>query len=496
MIASGVALFGVFVIWSLSIARYGGPDEPAHVLRAAAVASGELLGEPSAGLPPGYRSQSVPAPLVTGDPSCFRHDDDTAATCAAPDREAAGTARAASSAGTYPPLYYALVGIPVRLLSDGSDVEWYRIVAAFWCAATLALAIGRSARLGPAVVLLVVSPAAWFLFGVVNPNSLEIALVALAWVGVERLRSSTATPIRADAAWVAVPLAAAIVIRPVASLAGLAMAGVLVISMAQRPEHHRIARTQRFLLFGLPLASMVAGVGWNLWADVDVSDARTATSVPIGEAAWRAVDESTETWREAVGSLGWLEFSAPWFAHVASWSIVGVAAWVALSGGRALRRCWLWILAVFLAGPVLFEVVFAGRIGFIWQGRYSIPTGIGLLIVGMGSWRARLAPRLVSILVAVAASAQFITLWVVLQRYSVGIRGSLWFRGALWHPLVPPFVLLAGNGLLMVALVWLTHRCSTAGFGDLATNDVECGSGPEPFDLLGTERMHADEVDR
>ena len=39
-----VVAFGLLLTWSLGIGRYGGPDEPAHVLRAASVAAGELVG--------------------------------------------------------------------------------------------------------------------------------------------------------------------------------------------------------------------------------------------------------------------------------------------------------------------------------------------------------------------------------------------------------------------------------------------------------------------
>ena len=46
--------------WALSIARYGGPDEPAHVIRAAGAAHGDLVGKPVAGFEPGIgRSRSL-----------------------------------------------------------------------------------------------------------------------------------------------------------------------------------------------------------------------------------------------------------------------------------------------------------------------------------------------------------------------------------------------------------------------------------------------------
>ena len=82
----GVVL-ALMLTWSMATARYGGPDEPAHVLRAAAAADGDLVGARVAALAPGYRGVAVPAALATGDPSCFRHDKRVAATedsCRAP----------------------------------------------------------------------------------------------------------------------------------------------------------------------------------------------------------------------------------------------------------------------------------------------------------------------------------------------------------------------------------------------------------------------------
>ncbi len=113
-----LAWLAVGVTWVGGIGRYGGPDEPAHVLRAYAVAHGDVLGVRTAGLPSGYRAVTVPRSLGTGDPTCYRHDPTLPSTCSTPaPADASGdTAFVATSAGVAPPLYYALVGVPVRLV--------------------------------------------------------------------------------------------------------------------------------------------------------------------------------------------------------------------------------------------------------------------------------------------------------------------------------------------------------------------------------------------
>ena len=82
------------------VARYGGPDEPAHVVRAHAVAHGDLLGDPVPGLPPGYRAVTVPASLGTGDPACYRHDPTVPSDCAA--AQGSGSVTVATAESTRP----------------------------------------------------------------------------------------------------------------------------------------------------------------------------------------------------------------------------------------------------------------------------------------------------------------------------------------------------------------------------------------------------------
>ncbi|HEY4333785.1 MAG TPA: hypothetical protein VGM78_14490, partial [Ilumatobacteraceae bacterium] len=134
--------------------------------------------------------------------------------------------------------------------------------------------------------------------------------------------------------------------------------------------------------------------------------------------------------------------------------------------------------------PIVFELVLADRVGYIWQGRYSIPAAMGLVTLAIGASR-----RLGAAFVAAAAVAEVATLWATLRRYTVGTYGSWLFRGATWHPLLAPFALLAINAALVVVGSVLCCR-------DLAAHDVERRAGAEPLDLLRAEGVDALEVDR
>ena len=446
-------LVGLFSTWALAIARYGGPDEPGHVLRAEAVADGHVLGHTVPGLVSGFRAVLAPAGLATGDPRCFRHDKRVPATCARPDAGATGDRPVASSAGTNPPWYYAAVGVPVRLFGDVADAAWYRVVAAALFAVTIAVALARARRIDPArgllLVLAALSPVAWFLGGVVNPSSLEIAFAVLAWIGVERLRVAADLDLSA-LAWVGIPAAVAILLRPIAAVGVLTM--LVVIWITRRGAGALVRRQWAVLLTG-PAVAGLASLLWSRWSSVDVSDQRAATHASLAHVFREALGGTADTLHEIGGSLGWLEYSAPWPAQWAWWLAVIACGVVAWSGPRDVRVAWLFIAACMVLFPIAFETALANRLGYIWQGRYSIPTVVGLVIVGSSTWLARLRPGAVLGLLGVTALAEIATLWTALRRYTVGTNGSWFFTDARWHPPLPPFVLLAANAMLIVALL-------------------------------------------
>jgi Predicted membrane protein (DUF2142) len=513
---------GVFATWALAIARYGGPDEPGHVLRADAVADGHLLGDTVPGLVTGFRAVTAPAGIATGDPKCFRHDKHVAARCAVPDPGVSGKRRVASSAGTNPPWYYAAVGLPVRLIGDLGEATWYRLVAAVLFAVTVAVAIVRARRVGAGngvlIVVVALSPVAWFLGGVVNPSSAEIALSLVAWIGIERVRVAEHVSGR-DLAWIGGPAGLAILIRPIAAIVVLTM--LAVVWMVRRGARALDWRQWARLLSG-PAAAVLSSVVWSRWSGVAVSDDRVSAHGSVAHIFWQAVTGTADTVHEIGGSLGWLEYSAPWPAQWVWWAAVigcGVGAW--RSNGK-LRGTWLFIAAGTLIVPIAFETVLAGRLGFIWQGRYSIPTAMGLVVIGSARWTTSLNRRrgLVATVLAVGATIEVATLWTALRRYTVGTNGSWFFTDAKWHPPLPPFVLLGANAALMTVLVSafghelpgafghelpgaFGHELPGAfghelpgAFGHLPPDDIEGRSAAEPLDLLGAEGVHTLEVDQ
>lgn len=475
----------VAVTWSLGVSRYGGPDEPAHVLRAAAVADGQWRGDaaPAAlDLAPGYRVVQVPAALASGDPACYRHDSSLPPDCitvsTSPDPIAVAT-----SAGVNPPWFYAVIGGLTRALGDPAEATHYRIVATVVAALMALLAVWRARPLvagrpwAAVAALAVVTPAAWFLVGVVNPNTWEVALAALGWVGVARFaRSDRRRP--ADAWWIAVPMAVAVLARPVALVAAATMLVVVEVLPAHRPT-----RRERSLLWAPVLAAAAAGVVWQRLADVAVDDPRTA-----GQGSWwRAVADAVgglpRTAGELVASLGWLEYGvapvvAVGWAAVLVVAVVAVGRTSARSGSGLPVPVWavaVWALAL-VGSPVVFEVVMYWRLGPIWQGRYSLGLWLGLIALVLAPppvSAPRPRPTLVPLAVAALGAVEVATFWTVLRRSTVGTDGSWWFDGytGVGGP-AHPLLLLGVHVVLAVAVAGAAVR---RGSGALGADAVAVG---------------------
>jgi hypothetical protein len=445
-LSATAALAIIGCTWAFSIARYGGPDEPAHVVRAAAAAHGDLVGRTAAGFDPGFRLVTVAAPLASGDPSCYRHDEFTTAACAVAI-QAAGTVGVATSAGVSPPWYYAATGVMTRLVSDGRSVLAYRMATVLLCAVIVGHALARSRRYaGGGWLIAALTPSAWFLFGVVGTSGIEIALVLLAVVeAIGRFHPGlNPRPNAASIARVSGPLAACLVLRP-AALIDVAVIALVVAPTLRRPV------TKRFvaLLVG-PLA--IAGIvtlAWNRRTGLIPSDQRTADSRSLASTLGRSLGRIPTTIHHAVGALGWNEFYAPVVAQAVWLATLGFAVYWIVT--RSPDRWWhaRWLAAAVLL-PIIFEVIVHRRIGAIWQGRYSIAFATsGVMYAARAAAPSRAVMRRI---VVAAACAEVVTLWHALRRYMVGLNGSMTLAGASWRPLLNPWMLLAVNG---AAMAWL-----------------------------------------
>jgi hypothetical protein len=133
--------------------------------------------------------------------------------------------------------------------------------------------------------------------------------------------------------------------------------------------------------------------------------------------------------RAIVGEFGWTEISAPPFTFFI-WSAL-TGALVAF-GASALRGRRLLVFGILLGAvvilPAAVQAVYVTSGGYIWQGRYTLPAFAVLVFVAAAlldevlgeRFEERFAGRMLAVVAAVWAFAQFDSFLRVLRRYAEG----------------------------------------------------------------------------
>ena len=176
-------LAALALVWILGTVASGGPDEPVHLVRGAALVRGELNGRPFDGVGEQF---DLPAWIGFPDHSCFSLQELQPASCATAAPRPTGDAVLTTTSGNYPiwghippglaTFFPAAIGNQLARVFDAT-------IPVGLIAMALLLAVRRGA-LATAGTALAVTPMAWFSVIVVNPSGLAIAGGLALWVGL------------------------------------------------------------------------------------------------------------------------------------------------------------------------------------------------------------------------------------------------------------------------------------------------------------------------
>lgn len=503
-----LAFFALTTAWALASPLTGVPDEPSHMVKAAATVRGQLTGVPTVvtvhewGVPKdiqetGYRLPSSYA-LLADMHSCYFAHPLVPASCAAPAGDRPGTAIAGTAAGANNPLYYLAVGWP-SLLSHGTvGMYGMRLVSAGICSALLASAVltaaqwSRRRRFPLVGVLAAATPMVMFLDGSVNPNSVEASSAILLWIAMLAMLTDPQPELtdrlltRAGVATIA--LVSVRQLGPAWAL-GILICGTLA---GQSGTLRALLRRPRTWLWTAAVA--VAGVGSFLWTarySVLGTSAVTYPNLTFGTAAQYTFHQSGVYIRSMVGIFGWLEVKP---SHTAQMSWLAAVAVLVLAAAWRAKLRELVSLAGLCVAVVAIPVVAQGRqavhLGYIWQGRYLLAVAVGVPLlaaavlanrtpVGRRGWLGRV-PRIV--MLGVAGVTLFVGLEMfltTLRRYAVGDTGS-WFT---LHPAWSPPGTVYGAVALYVAGAALLAWCTLA--SPQAAVDPADAAVPETRAVIG-----------
>jgi Predicted membrane protein (DUF2142) len=468
------ALFTLLLTaWALSNPLWAAPDEPHHVVRAASVVRGQLVGPTQPGFPDHVRFIEVPDRLTRANATCFAFKPEVPANC---DRSLDGGTddikRVPHETGRYPPTPY-LVGVPTLVLPSSFGVYLTRIIIAALCGALFASALlslreTKAPWLAGAGLAFGLTPMVFFTSSIVNPSALEVAGGVGLWAsGVVLVGKARDGGVDGRiVARTAIAAAVLVLARPLGML-WLGLTGGVLLLTCTWPALRRLLRTRVVQLWGGVVGlCIVFELAWITLYDT------LGSKVPPGESAdglnnlevlKRTLGTTTKSYGEMVGVFGWLDTSVPELTSVLWTAALGVLVALGVGlGGRRWAAAIVVLLGLIIVVPAVLEFIEARRFGFGWQGRYTLPFAVGLPILcgfALTQEPARILQRrrLMIVFGVAFVVAHFVAFGQNLRRYAVGAGGPLTFwYDADWSPPVPSLLLLLGYAALLVALaLWL-----------------------------------------
>lgn len=509
---SFLILGALAAIWALSMPPLVGPDEPAHAGKAAAVVRGELtwvarediVGTSDRDVTRSEIWLRMPRAYAEPDYACIALPPLRPASCMTAVPRVTDEVEAINSAGAYPPVFYALVGWPSLLLPPSKAMYVMRLVNVALCSALVASALVAARRadvsgttvIGVAAAL---TPMVVFLAAVINPNALEIvAAMCTVVAGLELLRTEGRPSTRSISRFF-VASSMLVLARPLSMLMLLAIVALLALAALGRANLGMLAGDRRVRI-GAVVLSVATGFAafWLAYATPQRAlwgGPRPGITLPeaLRESAsmfpWRV--------RQMIGVFGWIDAHDALPVWMIVWwlGVVGVLVVGALVVGSARQRLAV-VASVFgVIALTLSEVTQAERIGFVWQGRYSLPVAIAVPI--LAAWvvgtSGRVGSRPLRGMGALAIGSLTVIMLcsyvVVMRRYVIGAPSpylDYLFEGD-WEPKLPKHLLLALAALATTALgLWL---------GTLALARQHSPAGADPDEggtpAVGTSAMRS-----
>jgi Predicted membrane protein (DUF2142) len=358
-----------------------------------------------------------------------------------------------------------------------------RLVSALWSAIFLALALTAAVvySTNPAMVgglVVAATPMVFFLAGVVNPSGLEISSAIALWTtGAILVTERLSVPPPGLVAMFGASAVTMELVRPLSPL-WLALSVVFLLACCERSALVRALKTPSMqVCIGLVALFGVVAIWWiaavhatDLFLGLNAGVPNSVSTLTILETAFR---HNSYYLPDMIGVFGWFDTYAPiatyvlWFLFVAGLVVAG-----ALQSRRRGVLLGCFVVAI-LVIPALIETSHAHVDGYTWSGRDLLPFAVGLPILAAASLRARAGSRLqpsghrirllTTVVVALAALAQFVAFYEALRRYAVGTKGPIFgfLTHPKWHPAIGILGALALGAVALAAVsstYWLAVR--------------------------------------
>ena len=465
-------------LWGLAAPLFANADEPAHVVRAASVARGELVGKtPRSKLLKGYTFVELPAVYNAAGRhlNCFARKPNRDASCHTFTGSQTKTRQVLTEAGHHPPAYYAVVGGVSRIWPTASGAVYLmRFVTALITALFVAiaarvlvrLAVPRLALQGLAVAL---TPMVLSFGAAVNPTALETAAAIATWacglVLVSEMRRGT-EPDRGLVIQLGVSAAGLVLARQI-SMFWLAFIALTFAVLLGRDALRRLWRSTAARVWGAIVTGCAAAqLAWIVFAKgLDLS-------VPIGfeptlsnaDLVRATVGRTGLFYFEMLGNLGWLDTGLPGLSYLLLTAALGALVLLAVAvGTRRYVVAMLATIVITVVTPIVLEAWQYREYGLYWQGRYTLPIAVGVPLLAVFALQSDPGRRVllrgwfVPAVAGMLVVAQVLAFYQALRRWSVGENGPVFYwLDPKWTSIVPQFLLIVAYAAAFVAfVVWL-----------------------------------------
>jgi hypothetical protein len=459
------------LVWALLNPKGDSPDEPAHVRYAAAAVRGDLGFGPQGTqirIPEALRNERAAVCVIF-------HPTEPLWSCPVQPRPKSGQGLVLSSspAAGYPPVYYAVVGLPTLATYD--TWTWYemRFIAVLVAGLLVGVPLAAGRRLFSAWtvlgVLLVTTPTVTFLLGSVNPDGAEIAAsfgLGLSAIGLNLavLRGSRREVLN-TAICLSLTASYLFFARPFSFVEGVAL--LFAFGALTPPRVWRGLRDTRIAMIEMAAGSMVILGAAAVYAagnhHLSTSSLQTSqVDFDPGHLGFRSLPRLLQG---TIGIFGRNDYRLP--PLVQDLGLLMIAAFV----GYALLRANWWqrivvagTIAVAAVGlPILTGlIIYDGDVRQL-QGRYQLPLVIGgtlaaALVLELVAWgretnRPLTNPtRALRVVVGVVLAFQLLAWAATVIRYGAGMSRSAGVHfGTVFHGFLPTSVVVAVG----IAITWV-----------------------------------------
>jgi hypothetical protein len=432
-----------------------------------------------------YRIVRVPETFADlAIPQCYRYRADIPAGCAPTFGGSSRETVAVTYVGRYPPLYYAVVGLPSLISQSSAGVYLMRLLSGALSSIFLGLALAMAvtwtrSRLLLLALAVTVTPMVIVFGSAVNPSGLEMATAVCVWTGGLILVLDRS--IRPPPSLVAATAVSAAVMELMRGLSPLLLGVMAVFLFSLRPRSLwdlLRSRSVRWSAAAVTITGIVATTYVFLAQSLAVT---YVGGVPAGASDTYIIEvilgRTSGLVDEFIGTIGWVQSNPP-LASVVLW-VVPAATVVVLGFATSLRRHAMVLVAIVIASLVIPGALMlsqAHRAGLTWQARYGFPLYAGLLLVagavaGNGvtdsgfadeTGRARVFLRRLTLFVAVCIGIVQVGDFVwALRRYTVGLGTTVdpfaRVRGG-WSPPISSWILVVVATIAVVVYCWWIVR--------------------------------------